>query len=367
MSDDIIGPALPPSFRKSSNDDSDEDTLVGPALPPGYTPRDLSSSSEDSDTEEVVFKRGRPSAGRKESADGPTANKLRRVEGNDKRPSAAEDEDGFFGPALPPGYQKQQSSPERRPLLGPALPPGFRRPADDEDDDDDDEVRNEDRDSGGFPGPALPPGYRAEASSSDGEGDDVIGPLPSKGDVQNSVAMEFERRAEKMKEKLICGDDGPVEQARETWMTELPPELQHIGLGARTFKKRSGPENKDRSIWTDTPADRLRKARERLEGKQSGEEKKEEIPSVSQKDLKMAEKVSKYNDQKRSESLLSIHSKKMKKRAEEEEDRPVERRPFDRDMDLQVNRFDEAQKKSLLKRSQELNTRFSHSKDRMFL
>lgn len=53
----------------------------------------------------------------------------------------------------------------------------------------------------------------------------------------------------------------PEVLARETWMTELPPELQHIGLGARTFKKRSGPENKDRSIWTDTPADRERKAR----------------------------------------------------------------------------------------------------------
>lgn len=49
--------------------------------------------------------------------------------------------------------------------------------------------------------------------------------------------------------------------ARDTWMTELPPELQHIGLGARTFKKRSGPENKDRSVWTDTPADRERKAK----------------------------------------------------------------------------------------------------------
>lgn len=48
---------------------------------------------------------------------------------------------------------------------------------------------------------------------------------------------------------------------RETWMTELPPELQHIGLGARTFKKKSGPENKDRSMWTDTPADRERKIR----------------------------------------------------------------------------------------------------------
>ena len=44
-------------------------------------------------------------------------------------------------------------------------------------------------------------------------------------------------------------------------MTELPPELQHIGLGARTFKKKSGPEKGDRSIWTDTPADVERKAR----------------------------------------------------------------------------------------------------------
>lgn len=55
--------------------------------------------------------------------------------------------------------------------------------------------------------------------------------------------------------------DAPEVLTRETWMTELPPELQHIGLGARTFKKRSGPENKDRSIWTDTPADRERKIR----------------------------------------------------------------------------------------------------------
>lgn len=59
----------------------------------------------------------------------------------------------------------------------------------------------------------------------------------------------------------VYNQEAPEVLARETWMTELPPELQHIGLGARTFKKRSGPENKDRSIWTDTPADRERKDR----------------------------------------------------------------------------------------------------------
>jgi len=35
------------------------------------------------------------------------------------------------------------------------------------------------------------------------------------------------------------------------------------------------------------------------------------------------------------------------------------RRPFDRDIDLQVNRFDQAQKKSILLKAQMLDDRFS--------
>jgi hypothetical protein len=38
-----------------------------------------------------------------------------------------------------------------------------------------------------------------------------------------------------------------------------------------------------------------------------------------------------------------------------------ERRRFDRDQDLQVNKFDEAQKKSVIKKAQLLDTRFSSS------
>ncbi|KAM4629963.1 GPALPP motifs-containing protein 1 [Polymixia lowei] len=344
----LIGPALPPMLTKNSDEDSDNEQFAGPALPPGYKRGEPSSSSEESE-QEVVVKRTKTSHG---SKDGHTADvkKIKKVQDDD-------DGDGFFGPALPPGFMKQQSSPERPPVLGPALPPGFCR-ADDDDDDEDEED---------FPGPALPPGYKAEPSSSDGEDEDMIGPMPAKEMVQDSVALDFERRAQRMKERLT-GEDAPEVLARETWMTELPPELQHIGLGARTFKKRSGPENKDRSIWTDTPADKERKERERLEGKNKKDEKEQDsVPKMSRKDVEMAEKVSKYNDSKRSESLMNLHSKKMKKEAMEQASTPVERRPFDRDADLQVNRFDEAQKQRLLKKSQELNTRFSHSKDRMFL
>lgn len=84
----------------------------------------------------------------------------------------------------------------RPPVLGPALPPGFRRAAHENDDDHDDEEGED------IPGPALPPGYQAEPSSSEGEEEDMIGPMPTKGPVQDSVALDFERRARRMKEKL---------------------------------------------------------------------------------------------------------------------------------------------------------------------
>jgi hypothetical protein len=44
---------------------------------------------------------------------------------------------------------------------------------------------------------------------------------------------------------------------------------------------------------------------------------------------------------------------------EKEEGQCKERRPFDRDVDLQTNRFDEAQKKAILKKAQLLNDRFA--------
>lgn len=44
---------------------------------------------------------------------------------------------------------------------------------------------------------------------------------------------------------------------------------------------------------------------------------------------------------------------------EEKEGKKKERRPFDRNIDLQVNRFDDAQKKAIFKKAQLLDTRFS--------
>lgn len=62
-----------------------------------------------------------------------------------------------------------------------------------------------------------------------------------------------------------------------------------------------------------------------------------------------------------------MHQKKLKSKATDEKSKPQERKAFDRDKDLQVNRFDDAQKRALIKQSRDLNTRFSHSKCNMFL
>lgn len=49
---------------------------------------------------------------------------------------------------------------------------------------------------------------------------------------------------------------------------------------------------------------------------------------------------------------------------EEQEGKKPERRPFDRNIDLQVNRFDEAQRKAIFKKAQLLDTRFSQGESK---
>lgn len=362
----LIGPALPPGYRSRGPQAETErrrrprptldKTVAGPALPPGFR---STKSSESSDNDEVID----CTSERKQSSaqDLRKPNRIAMDESNGKsrdrckQPAAPQIEapqveddsdDGFFGPALPPGFPKREQSPEC-PFIGPALPPGFSRS------DKETEL-------------AVPLKLNVQTSDEDSDGEMLIGPIPSKDAVESSVVADIERRSNRMKEKLVSGDMDNQNQARESWMTELPPVLQNIGLTARTFKRRANGESADRSIWTDTPADRERKAQEGPEAKKSSA-KDIEQPSLPERDKRMAKEVASYNESTRSESLLDMHSKKLKRKAEAEKSKPQERRAFDRDQDLQVHRFDEAQKKALIKKSRELNSRFSHGKSNMFL
>ncbi|XP_024062294.1 GPALPP motifs-containing protein 1 isoform X3 [Terrapene carolina triunguis] len=314
MARELMGPALPPGFARCAEADPDEDfsQVAGPVLPPGYK---KSSEMHDSD------------------------------EGSKSPPLLRE--------ANRDSEEEQDTDPVPKPVIGPALPPGFRKPT----------LYSEENSCS--IGSSVSSEFHTQATDSEEE-DAVIGPMPAKGPVESSVTRDFERRAQRMKEKLTSSDDdGSKQVSRESWMTELPPELKGFGLGPRTFKRRTDEKSGDKSIWTDTPADRERKAQQMQEAKKSTSKGDEEIV-LSARDKRLAEQLSSYNDSKRSESLMDMHHKKLKSKATEDK-KPQERRPFDRDQDLQVNRFDEVQKKALIKKSRELNTRFSHSKGNMFL
>ncbi|NXV11045.1 GPAM1 protein, partial [Cepphus grylle] len=349
MARELIGPALPPGFPRRAEADPDEDfsQVAGPALPPGYKSCSSETSDSDDDSESLPPTRDTNRDSEEETEGDPAPKKPKRIQEDD-------DDDGFFGPALPPGFKKQDDSPER-PIIGPALPPGFRKPS---------------QDTGNSRcsiGPCVSSEFRTQVTDSSEEEEDFIGPMPAKGPVESDVTEEFERRAQRMKEKLTSADsDEPKQVTRESWMTELPPELKSFGFGPRTFKRRADDKSGDRSIWTDTPADRERKAKEREEAKKSTSKDNEEIV-LSGRDKRLVEQVTSYNESKRSESLMDIHQKKLKSKASEEKNKPQERRPFDRDQDLKVNRFDEAQKKALIRKSRDLNSKFEHSKGNMFL
>lgn len=316
--DDFIGPALPPGFRQGPSLDSkkdSEDNTYGPS-PPTTLP--LQKEIEEKDSMEA------------------------------------------YGPALPPNFEKSKpantSMEEFRTSIGPLLPPGYSN-----DESDDREVRL---------GPTLPPGFpQQEGDSSDSktqEEEAVIGPLPSllasKPDEQSSVAKEIEQRARQMKDKLTKKESAKSDTGvplREAWMTELPPEIgKNFGLTSRSFRTNAAPVNEDRSVWTDTPADRVRKEKESCGGKKRKSDVQEY--NTSGKDNKLAQEIDEYNKSKRPVSLLEMHQKERNRKKKKEKDKPKERRPFDRESDLQVHRFDEAQRKALIKRSQDLHTRFDH-------
>ncbi|XP_066581321.1 protein starmaker-like [Prorops nasuta] len=245
--------------------------------------------------------------------------------------NSSNDEDFSFGPALPP-HLKKSAEPK---VIGPALPNNVAT---------DEHNENE---------------VVKEMENEESENDESIGPLPVDHPAARSsyIHEQLEHRARMIKE----GFKEPTvyeENKREEWMTELPPaQAVNLGLGPRKFRTRPGPDMSDRSSWTDTPADKIKKQKERAEKRFL---QKEESTNHSKKRHK--EESNKHR--KREKSLLEMHQEALhkKKRKKEEEEgsigKPI-RRPFDRDIDLQSNIFDKAQKSKILKKAQMLDDRFA--------
>ncbi|TRY63502.1 hypothetical protein TCAL_00401 [Tigriopus californicus] len=171
-----------------------------------------------------------------------------------------------------------------------------------------------------------------------------------------------------MKDRLE-GKDRPEVKGRETWMLELPPErTKNFGMGPRQFSKSTKDKPKgDRSGWTDTPEIKARKARgEYVEEVTTNSAEPDEDVFAYLASLKRDEAMDKVahqlRDKRGSESLMEEHTRKKSqpKKGQSGTTGPTkERRSFDRDIDLQANQFDNAQKEMMLKKARQLNDRFS--------
>ncbi|KAL7302529.1 hypothetical protein TKK_0005169 [Trichogramma kaykai] len=240
-----------------------------------------------------------------------------------------------YGPALPPSMQK-------RPILGPQLPPpDFQNK-------DESEVKKEIQ--------------KTHSESEDDE--EVFGPVPlNHPAAQSRVQIALENRARRVQENF--SNKVEDKNKREEWMTELP-EAHALKLGLdsikRKFRATEGPDMSDRSMWSDTPADRLRKQREKEENRFVPSEE-----STSKKAKKSKSEKRDCEEEEKRESLLDIHLKNMsksKKKMEKQAKRLglTTRRPFDRDVDLQTNVLDGEKKKKIFEKASKLNDRFTVGK-----
>jgi len=222
----------------------------------------------------------------------------------------------IIGPTLNKPEQKSK-------IIGPSMPPSF----------------NDDK----IVGPSLPQNKsnnEIEKKEEESDDDDIIGPLPmapgyelTEEEETQRIVKEFEERAERMKRKLEGKDEPekPKKLVRDEWMTTLPDDniLDRINvLKPRQFRK-NGVAKIDRSGWTDTPADKLRKQKEGIKDKNE----KVEYIQINKNDIEMQKMIDQYNKEHRNESLYDQHAKEYFKNKKYEEN-DISKLPFDRERDV---------------------------------
>jgi len=288
-----------------------------------------------------------------------------------------------YGPQLPPHLLKlretsrdnvaegrDSSNNEENEVYGPVLPPSIGP-----------ESKHKNETENSSIGPQLPSNFddisdNQSLSNSDSD-DEFVGPLPSlsgshkKSKRQQQIELDLEKRACDILNKGSINDTAENVPKRESWMLELPAEkAKNFGLGPRQFSKNTESKPKLDRSWTDTPEIKAKRAAMAASGQLQADEpqydsKDQDVLEymASLKRDKEMERVANELRQKRgTDSLVEIHDKEKSKRRKKEiasGNNSNERRPFDRDLDLQANRFDEAAKKAMLKNARKLNDKFS--------
>ncbi|PGH08004.1 hypothetical protein GX51_01444 [Blastomyces parvus] len=213
-------------------------------------------------------------------------------------------------------------------------------------------------------GPTLPPnlGKAEDSSSSGSESDDDYGPSLPPADTALAVKADSEENQNLKEEK-------PKAAQRDDWMLH-PPEHGDWSSRVDPTKIRNRKFNMGRSAvpktssgigtWTETAEDKRKRLEAEVMGVQAPVNSSATTgEQASEHDVAMAQRVRDYNEKKRSKTLYAQHQSKPSK---EEEDDPSAR-PFDKEKDIRgPTKINHAQRRELLNRSSDFNTRFSGGK-----
>ncbi|CAL2030257.1 unnamed protein product [Caenorhabditis brenneri] len=270
-------------------------------------------------------------------------------EDEDSKDEKEEEEDApiTYGPVIP-GMSKNSKEEEEEPnFYGPMIPKKVdsKEKKEDRDEEDDDE-----EDCNSY-GPSIPANFRPQAGplSYPDDSDEDIGPMPVSAGNEEKEAIE--RAYRMVMQKEAEEEEKNSQPKREEWMTSVPQKLGNFGLGARTFKKGTASERD--STWEDAPGAKKKRKEEMRTAKSVG---------LAAADARQAAIV----EQKTAgPSLLELHQKQREEKVKEVV--PGERRPFDREKDMEVRGLKPGGSKEAVDRMKEFQGRFANSKEQRFL
>lgn len=271
-----------------------------------------------------------------------------------------EEEDAavFYGPQIPsknvenPGEKSEKSEKIQSGVYGPSIPGKIAEnlEKDDKEDEDDDEDYPGASYGPSIPsnrayGPSIPPPAGQEDS------DDEIGPMPVQAGNEEKEAIERAYRMVMQKDQE--DEEKNSQPKREEWMTSVPKKLGNFGLGARTFKKGTASERD--STWEDAPGAKKKRREEQKTAKSVGA-----AAADARQEAIVAGKT-------QGPSLLELHQKQREEKVKDAGYLPGERRPFDRDKDMEVRGLKPGGAKDAVEKMKELQGRFANSKEKKFL
>lgn len=240
-------------------------------------------------------------------------------------------------------------------------------------------------------GPQLPPGRAADTSkSSESKKARVLGPSLPSSLQQNGPKSTSDAESDSEEDDFgpaLPGKDDPVtvktsvEQPqpvshtataptvrRDEWMTMEPTsgdwsqKVDPTKIKSRKFNTgRSAPAaSSGRNSWHETPEQKQTRLRNEMLGIKDKSKRSEAKPSPTPKsedDIETAERMKEYNKA-RGPSLMDAHSTKQKV---EKEDDPSAR-AFDREKDIAGGLINATQRREMMKKSSDFNSRFSTAK-----